>query len=64
MGCFSSKEYFKFKPLKSNLCEKRTGKMEAQHGHSAACCNISPIVSKGYQPKGRYEIIGGTKMCM
>lgn len=33
--------------------------MEAQHGHSAACCNIPPIVSKGYEHKGKYETIGG-----
>jgi len=35
--------------------------MPASHGHSAACCNIPPIVSKGYQPKGTYETIGGYK---
>ncbi|KAM0249025.1 hypothetical protein ACHAQJ_009232 [Trichoderma viride] len=35
--------------------------MPASHGHSAACCNIPPIVSKGYQPKGSYEEIGGYK---
>jgi len=33
----------------------------AQHGHSAACCSIPPIVAKGYEPKGKYEIIGGLK---
>ncbi|KAK2626477.1 hypothetical protein QTJ16_003652 [Diplocarpon rosae] len=33
----------------------------AQHGHSAACCSIPPIVSKGYEGKGRYETIGGMK---
>lgn len=38
--------------------------MPASHGHSAACCNIPPIVSKGYQPKGSYEEIGGYKTCM
>jgi len=31
------------------------------HGHSAACCNIPPIISKGYEPKGKYETIGGLK---
>lgn len=35
----------------------------AQHGHSAACCSIPPIVSKGYEAKGKYETIGGTKTC-
>jgi len=35
--------------------------MEAQHGHSAACCNIPPIVTKDYQQKGKYETIGGLK---
>ncbi|KIN01563.1 hypothetical protein OIDMADRAFT_19348 [Oidiodendron maius Zn] len=33
----------------------------AQHGHSAACCSIPPIVSKGYEAKGKYETIGGMK---
>ncbi|KND89872.1 putative AIM2 family protein C30D10.14 [Tolypocladium ophioglossoides CBS 100239] len=35
--------------------------MPASHGHSAACCNIPPIVSKGYKPKGSYEEFGGYK---
>ncbi|KAI1425172.1 hypothetical protein F5Y12DRAFT_386962 [Xylaria sp. FL1777] len=35
--------------------------MPAQHGHSEACCNIPPIVSKGYQEKGGYEELGGYK---
>ncbi|EHK47408.1 hypothetical protein TRIATDRAFT_298552 [Trichoderma atroviride IMI 206040] len=35
--------------------------MPASHGHSAACCNIPPVVSKGYKPKGAYEEIGGYK---
>jgi len=33
----------------------------AQHGHSAACCSIPPIVSEGYKPKGEYKTIGGLK---
>lgn len=41
---------------------KRYYKM-AMHGHSAACCSIPPIVSKGYEPKGKYETIGGLKTC-
>ncbi|KAK5991030.1 putative AIM2 family protein C30D10.14 [Cladobotryum mycophilum] len=35
--------------------------MPASHGHSAACCNIPPIVSKGYEKKGSYQEIGGYK---
>ncbi|KAI0487577.1 hypothetical protein F4859DRAFT_262340 [Xylaria cf. heliscus] len=35
--------------------------MPAQHGHSVACCNIPPIVSKGYDAKGKYEELGGYK---
>ncbi|KAL7898400.1 Alpha/Beta hydrolase protein [Trichoderma sp. TUCIM 5745] len=35
--------------------------MPASHGHSAACCNIPPVVSKGYKAKGSYEEIGGYK---
>ncbi|KAI9056202.1 hypothetical protein LZ554_001130 [Drepanopeziza brunnea f. sp. 'monogermtubi'] len=34
---------------------------QAQHGHSAACCSIPPIVSKGYEGKGRWETIAGLK---
>lgn len=37
--------------------------MPAQGGHSQACCNIPPVVSKGYQNKGGYEEIGGFKSC-
>jgi len=36
--------------------------MEAQHGHSSSCCNIPPVVSSDYKPKGRYETVGETKM--
>ncbi|KAK7962560.1 dienelactone hydrolase [Apiospora aurea] len=35
--------------------------MPAQGGHSQACCNIPPVVSKGYEDKGSYEDIGGFK---
>ncbi|KAK2048680.1 dienelactone hydrolase [Colletotrichum somersetense] len=35
--------------------------MPAQHGHSVGCCNIPPVVSKGYEAKGTYEEIGGKK---
>ncbi|KAI1815647.1 alpha/beta-hydrolase [Poronia punctata] len=35
--------------------------MPAQHGHSEACCNIPPIVTEGYESKGRYEELGGYK---
>ncbi|KAI2615048.1 hypothetical protein GGR54DRAFT_319756 [Hypoxylon sp. NC1633] len=35
--------------------------MPAQHGHSEACCNIPPVISKGYSEKGGYEELGGFK---
>lgn len=35
--------------------------MPASHGHSEACCNIPPIISKGYKTRGSYEDIGGYK---
>ncbi|RYO74759.1 hypothetical protein DL766_009583 [Monosporascus sp. MC13-8B] len=35
--------------------------MPAQHGHSEACCNVPPVVSKGYDAKGSYEELGGFK---
>lgn len=37
--------------------------MPAQHGHNEACCNIPPVISKGYDAKGDYEEIGGFKTC-
>ncbi|KAI0385156.1 hypothetical protein F5Y04DRAFT_206610 [Hypomontagnella monticulosa] len=42
-----------------NICKMST--MPAQHGHSKACCNIPPVVSKGYTEKGTYEELGGFK---
>ncbi|KAF4124772.1 Dienelactone hydrolase [Geosmithia morbida] len=33
--------------------------MPASHGHSEACCNVPPVVTKGYKNKGTYEEIGG-----
>ncbi|CAH0016765.1 unnamed protein product [Clonostachys rhizophaga] len=36
-------------------------RMPASHGHNEACCNIPPVVSKGYQAKGTYEKIGDFK---
>ncbi|ROT34730.1 dienelactone hydrolase family protein [Sodiomyces alkalinus F11] len=35
--------------------------MPAQHGHSEACCNIPPVVSKGYEEKGSYDEVGSYK---
>lgn len=35
--------------------------MPATGGHSKPCCNVPPVVSKGYQAKGTYEEIGGYK---
>ncbi|KAH8590297.1 hypothetical protein B0O99DRAFT_599161 [Bisporella sp. PMI_857] len=35
--------------------------MESVLGHSKACCNIPPVISKGYGEKGKYETIGGLK---
>ncbi|XXG96609.1 hypothetical protein Hte_002897 [Hypoxylon texense] len=29
--------------------------------HSEACCRISPVVDEGYQPKGTYTELNGTK---
>lgn len=37
--------------------------MPASHGHSQACCNVPPVVTKGYKAKGTYEQIGGYKTC-
>lgn len=38
--------------------------MPATHGHNEACCNIPPVVSKGYHAKGSYQELGGYKTCM
>lgn len=37
--------------------------MPATHGHSEACCNVPPVVSTGYSPKGSYDEIHGYKTC-
>jgi hypothetical protein len=37
--------------------------MPASHGHNQACCNIPPIVSSGYSPKGSYKEYDGLKTC-
>lgn len=29
--------------------------------HSAACCTVPPVVSKGYEPKGKYVEVDGLK---
>lgn len=39
----------------------RMSSMKATGGHSAACCNIPPIVSSGYQKKGNYQTLGDRK---
>jgi hypothetical protein len=38
--------------------------MPAPAGHSKPCCNVPPVVTKGYKAKGTYEEIGGYKTCM
>lgn len=35
--------------------------MKATGGHSAACCNIPPVVPDNYQKKGDYHTIGDRK---
>lgn len=35
--------------------------MPASHGHSEACCNIPPVVSKGYTAKGSYDEVDGLR---
>lgn len=37
--------------------------MPATSGHSAACCNIPPVVADNYQGKGTYETIDNLKTC-
>lgn len=37
--------------------------MPASHGHNEACCNIPPVVSKGYSAKGFYHEVDGLKTC-
>ncbi|EAQ89801.1 hypothetical protein CHGG_06420 [Chaetomium globosum CBS 148.51] len=35
--------------------------MPASHGHNEACCNIPPVVTTGYEPKGSYKEYDGLK---
>ncbi|KAH9895372.1 alpha/beta-hydrolase [Xylariomycetidae sp. FL2044] len=51
--------YNKLSPTNKHTATMST--MPAQHGHSKACCNVPPVVSKGYDPKGSYEELGGYK---
>jgi len=37
--------------------------MPPTSGHSAACCNVPPVVTTGYEKKGKYEQLGGLKTC-
>lgn len=37
--------------------------MPASHGHNEACCNIPPVVTSGYSPKGSYKEFDGLKTC-
>ncbi|RDA91204.1 hypothetical protein CP533_3412 [Ophiocordyceps camponoti-saundersi (nom. inval.)] len=44
------------------LCRSTSNSMStmaASHGHSEACCNIPPVVSKGYEARGSYVDLGG-----
>jgi hypothetical protein len=51
-------------PLRSNPHQAvKMSTMPATHGHSEACCNIPPIVSKDYSPKGTYVELGGMRTC-
>jgi len=52
-----------FKLQQTSYKRHTTMAQQAMHGHSAACCNIPPIISKGYEPKGKYETINGLKTC-
>lgn len=39
--------------------------MPATHGHNEACCNIPPVVSKGYKPKARTRrLAAGRRVCL
>lgn len=42
---------------------KPTPEMEGIDGHSAACCNIPPVISKDYARKEKYETVAGLKKC-
>ncbi|KAL8770430.1 MAG: hypothetical protein Q9209_003856 [Squamulea sp. 1 TL-2023] len=35
--------------------------MPSSHGHNQACCNVPPVVSSGYKPKGTYEYVGSMR---
>src|SRR5687767_9360311 len=41
-----------------SLATTKMSAMPPTAGHSAACCNIPPVVSQGYEKKGSYEDIG------
>jgi len=47
----------------TNTLNMSTSAMPATAHHSAACCNVPPVVVKGYEEKGSYETVGGLKTC-
>ncbi|KAL0937590.1 dienelactone hydrolase [Colletotrichum truncatum] len=57
----NSSSYFIHNKSFSTQTARMASTMPAQHGHSQACCNIPPVIAKGYQAKGSYEEIGGLK---
>lgn len=56
-----SSRSFPLPPSRLQLAPMST--MQATHGHSQACCNIPPVVSEGYVPKGSYDELDGMKTC-
>ncbi|OBR08655.1 Dienelactone hydrolase [Colletotrichum higginsianum IMI 349063] len=63
-SCSSSRHSSPFAQQKHKSFSTQSANMStmpAQHGHSVGCCNIPPVVSKGYEVKGTYEEIGGKK---
>lgn len=59
--CSCSSRSIPLPPSRPQLAPMST--MQSTHGHSQACCNIPPVLSEGYVPKGSYEELGGMKSC-
>ena len=60
----SSRNYSQFaihKPATPSVAKMST--MPASHGHNEACCNIPPVVTKGYKAQGSYDEVDGLKTC-
>jgi hypothetical protein len=52
-----------FRPTLQTAHKITSSQHATMTSHSTACCSIPPIITEGYEPKGKYEDINGIKTC-